>query len=104
MSEYHVREWLNPEGKFATATITAFHGANPWDETYTNCTRLVIASCHDTAHLHPFETDKDLHPFINKVRMIANVCADFADHLIKCQHDRDFIEYLEQVSINEKDL
>jgi hypothetical protein len=102
VNDYHVREWLNPEGTFATSTITAFHGHDPYyNEKRTN---LVIASCHETAHIHRTNSDKDLHPFIDKVRLIANVCAGFADYLLKYQQELDFLEYLELVSINEKEL
>ena len=82
---YHVREWLNKEGIYATSTITAFHGMiayidhNDRHVEYMD-KKLTIHDCQQSIMLHqvPNQADQD---YIDKLRKVASVCYEFADYL-----------------------
>jgi len=82
---YHVREWLNPEGLYATSTITAFHGITSYHNDKNEVVefddkKLSIHDCVNSIRIHqtPRMTDQ---MFIDKVKLIAKVCTDFAEYL-----------------------
>ena len=83
---YHKREWLNPEGLFATSQITAFHGNHPYKEDSGSdlkdnvLTQLIISDCHNSIHIHRAGCETS-EMFTEKLRLIARVCGEFADYL-----------------------
>ena len=88
MESYHKREWLNPEGFFATSQITAFHGNRPYKEDSSSdlkdnvMTELIISDCHNTIYIHRAACETS-DMYIEKLRLIARVCSEFADYLEK---------------------
>lgn len=84
-SVYHVREWLNKEGVNATSQITAYCDESSYysdkNEIQTfEEKKLSISDCYQSIRIHqtPQMSDQD---FINKIRLIAKVCDDFANYL-----------------------
>jgi hypothetical protein len=83
---YHVREFLNPLGLFASSQITVFHGNHPYKEDSSSdlkdniLTQLIISDCHNTIHIHRAGCET-IEMYIEKLRLIARVCDEFADHL-----------------------
>lgn len=82
---YHVREWLNKEGIYASSTITAFHGTSAFlgqgnKRTEYEDKKLTIHDCQQSIRLHQM-TDQNDKEYINKIRLVAKVCSDFADYL-----------------------
>lgn len=82
---YHKREWLNKEGVYATSTITAFHGMSAFfgeDNKRTDFEdkKLSIHDCQNSIRLHQM-ADESNQEYIEKIRRVSKVCAEFADYL-----------------------
>jgi hypothetical protein len=85
LENYHVREWLNREGIYASSTITAFHGTNSYHNDKNDLVefedkKLTLHDCQYSIRIHQMADQTD-QEYINKIRLIAKVCNDFADHL-----------------------
>lgn len=85
IAPYHVREWLNPKGVYASSTITAFAGMSSFLGEQNVKTdffqkKLTIHDCQQSIRLHqmPEQTDEE---YITKIRLVEKVCKDFADYL-----------------------
>ncbi|MGE4268218.1 MAG: hypothetical protein AB7F25_12345 [Deferribacterales bacterium] len=92
METYHIRHFLNKEGNLATSQITAFYGEVPYETSegetkYYVEKSLRISDCSKTIRIH--ETyGKPSQDFVDKLRLIAKTCNDFADHLDSIKQGR----------------
>lgn len=82
---YHVREWLNPKGLYATSTITAFCGMHSFHNDKSETVefkdkQLHISDCERSIRIHQAANMSD-EEYIKKIRIIERVCKEFADHL-----------------------
>lgn len=82
---YHRREWLNKEDIYASSTITAYHGMSSFLGENNNRTvyenkKLAIHDCQQFIRIHQMADQTD-QEYIDKIRLIAEVCLQFAEHL-----------------------
>jgi hypothetical protein len=87
-STYHVREWLNSEGIYATSTITAFCGTGRYNDTINGVNEVIefpdkkihISDCERSIRIHQ-QAGMTNAEYIKKLRIIERVIRDFADYL-----------------------
>tara|TARA_R110000824_G_scaffold526_4_gene3344 strand:+ start:5420 stop:5719 length:300 start_codon:yes stop_codon:yes gene_type:complete len=81
---YSVREWLNPISSESTGSVVAWDGMvqRRWDKEPHRFTCLEVADCSKTVVLHEAPMD-GRDAFIAKMRLLAKVVTEFADHLEK---------------------
>ena len=92
MKTYSRREWLNPDNVPADSSITAFHGDNYYCDTEVNVienpeTILRIKDCYKAVKFSPI--NGNMKEFVAKVRLIAEVCNEFADFIEKEQEGKE---------------
>lgn len=82
---YHRREWLNKAGIYASSTVTAYHGMSSFlgegnKRTEFEDMKLSIHDCQQSIRLHKM-ADQTTQEYIDKIRLVASVCLEFAAHL-----------------------
>ena len=85
-NNYCNRQWLNPDKSSSTSSVVAFEGLTNWsmgaEDKPTHAAFLEISDCHGKIRLHAARYDTR-EEFTQKIRTLANIISEFADHLEK---------------------
>ena len=80
---FHKREWLNDTGVHSFSSVEAYHGKKnsasigPNDDPDELVALFIIHGCFESVYIHDFDQGTE------KLRIIARIATEFADHLDK---------------------